>query len=229
MNIRKSELQSYYRSRAPEYDRVYLKPERQADLRDIERWLPRKLADASRARGRVRHRLLDKIHRAVCGARRRHRYFTGDHAHSGRSRTCGKGPVPCCRRVRSSARPGQVRRGVRRVLVFPRPEGQAARVFAWTSRAAHAGREDHPARQPVCGRKQFTDHGNRFRREYISTAPTHGWLDTSRVEEFSIRGGTAVVAWPGSAPAVRCQPGNTIGHSSLLRRSPDPSPGARHC
>jgi ubiquinone/menaquinone biosynthesis C-methylase UbiE len=45
MNIRESELQSYYRSRAPEYDRVYLKPERQADLRDIERWLPRKLAN----------------------------------------------------------------------------------------------------------------------------------------------------------------------------------------
>lgn len=47
MNIRESELQSYYRSRAPEYDQVYLKPERQTDLRDIERWLPRKLADAS--------------------------------------------------------------------------------------------------------------------------------------------------------------------------------------
>lgn len=46
MSIRDSELQSYYRSRAPEYDQVYLKPERQADLREIERWLPGKLADA---------------------------------------------------------------------------------------------------------------------------------------------------------------------------------------
>ncbi|MDQ2734294.1 MAG: methyltransferase domain-containing protein [Pseudomonadota bacterium] len=30
----------YYAARAPEYDRVYLKPERQADLRAIEAWLP---------------------------------------------------------------------------------------------------------------------------------------------------------------------------------------------
>jgi demethylmenaquinone methyltransferase/2-methoxy-6-polyprenyl-1,4-benzoquinol methylase len=30
-------LRSYYRARAPEYDRIYAKPERQADLRDIER------------------------------------------------------------------------------------------------------------------------------------------------------------------------------------------------
>jgi ubiquinone/menaquinone biosynthesis C-methylase UbiE len=35
-----SPLQSYYASRAGEYDRVYEKPERQADLRAIERWLP---------------------------------------------------------------------------------------------------------------------------------------------------------------------------------------------
>ena len=47
MSIRESELQSYYRSRALEYDQVYLKPERQADLRDIERWLPAKFAGAT--------------------------------------------------------------------------------------------------------------------------------------------------------------------------------------
>ena len=33
-------MQDYYAARAPEYDRVYLKPERQADLRAIEAWLP---------------------------------------------------------------------------------------------------------------------------------------------------------------------------------------------
>jgi demethylmenaquinone methyltransferase/2-methoxy-6-polyprenyl-1,4-benzoquinol methylase len=33
-------MQEYYAARAPEYDRVYLKPERQDDLRAIERWLP---------------------------------------------------------------------------------------------------------------------------------------------------------------------------------------------
>jgi len=33
-------LQRYYAARAPEYDRVYLKPERQADLRRLEAWLP---------------------------------------------------------------------------------------------------------------------------------------------------------------------------------------------
>ncbi len=35
-----SPLQSYYAARAQEYDRVYAKPERQADLRRIEQWLP---------------------------------------------------------------------------------------------------------------------------------------------------------------------------------------------
>ena len=33
-------MQSYYADRAPEYDSVYAKPERQADLRLIEAWLP---------------------------------------------------------------------------------------------------------------------------------------------------------------------------------------------
>ena len=40
-----SALQSYYAARAPEYDRVYSKPERQTDLRAIERWLPPRFAD----------------------------------------------------------------------------------------------------------------------------------------------------------------------------------------
>ena len=39
-------LQSYYAARAAEYDRIYRKPERQADLRAIERWLPPKFAGA---------------------------------------------------------------------------------------------------------------------------------------------------------------------------------------
>ena len=39
-------MQSYYASRAGEYDNVYLKPERQTDLREIERWLPPIFADA---------------------------------------------------------------------------------------------------------------------------------------------------------------------------------------
>ena len=34
------ELHRYYASRAPEYDRIYARPERQQDLRAIERWLP---------------------------------------------------------------------------------------------------------------------------------------------------------------------------------------------
>lgn len=33
-------LRDYYAARAPEYERVYAKPERQADLRAIERWVP---------------------------------------------------------------------------------------------------------------------------------------------------------------------------------------------
>ena len=32
-------LQTYYAARAPEYDSVYLKPERQADLRAMEQWV----------------------------------------------------------------------------------------------------------------------------------------------------------------------------------------------
>lgn len=33
-------MQDYYAARANEYDRIYLKPERQSDLRQIESWLP---------------------------------------------------------------------------------------------------------------------------------------------------------------------------------------------
>ena len=44
---RVSSLQSYYAARAGEYDRVYLKPERQSDLRQIEQWLPSVLAGAA--------------------------------------------------------------------------------------------------------------------------------------------------------------------------------------
>ena len=39
-----SPMQSYYAARAGEYDTVYQKPERQADLRQIEQWLPTVLA-----------------------------------------------------------------------------------------------------------------------------------------------------------------------------------------
>jgi len=39
-----SPMQSYYAARASEYDRVYLKAERQSDLRQIEQWLPSVLA-----------------------------------------------------------------------------------------------------------------------------------------------------------------------------------------
>jgi demethylmenaquinone methyltransferase/2-methoxy-6-polyprenyl-1,4-benzoquinol methylase len=38
-------MRQYYAARAPEYDRVYAKPERQEDLRAIERWLPGALHD----------------------------------------------------------------------------------------------------------------------------------------------------------------------------------------
>jgi ubiquinone/menaquinone biosynthesis C-methylase UbiE len=40
-------MKDYYAARAPEYDKVYLKPERQGELRDIERWLPTVFAGAS--------------------------------------------------------------------------------------------------------------------------------------------------------------------------------------
>lgn len=41
------DLQAYYAARAWEYDRVYAKPERQRDLRIIERWLPQVFAGKS--------------------------------------------------------------------------------------------------------------------------------------------------------------------------------------
>ncbi len=40
MSINEPQMQSYYATRAPEYDNIYLKPERQHDLRAIESWLP---------------------------------------------------------------------------------------------------------------------------------------------------------------------------------------------
>jgi demethylmenaquinone methyltransferase/2-methoxy-6-polyprenyl-1,4-benzoquinol methylase len=39
-HMNESSMQDYYAARAPEYDRVYAKPERQPDLRAIEQWLP---------------------------------------------------------------------------------------------------------------------------------------------------------------------------------------------
>ena len=39
-----SDLRAYYAARAPEYDRVYLKPERQSDLRALRGWLPAQVA-----------------------------------------------------------------------------------------------------------------------------------------------------------------------------------------
>jgi len=40
-----SPMQSYYAARAPEYDNVYLKPERQADIQRLRDWLPPIFAD----------------------------------------------------------------------------------------------------------------------------------------------------------------------------------------
>ena len=39
MQTSDNSMQAYYAARATEYDAVYLKPERQADLRKIERWI----------------------------------------------------------------------------------------------------------------------------------------------------------------------------------------------
>lgn len=46
MSDERPAMQSYYAARAAEYDRIYLKPERQTDLRAIERWLPPRFAGA---------------------------------------------------------------------------------------------------------------------------------------------------------------------------------------
>jgi demethylmenaquinone methyltransferase/2-methoxy-6-polyprenyl-1,4-benzoquinol methylase len=40
-------MQEYYAARASEYDSVYIRPERQADLRQIEQWLPTLFAGKS--------------------------------------------------------------------------------------------------------------------------------------------------------------------------------------
>jgi ubiquinone/menaquinone biosynthesis C-methylase UbiE len=42
-----NDMQSYYATRAREYDAVYSRPERQCDLRSIESWLPQRFANAS--------------------------------------------------------------------------------------------------------------------------------------------------------------------------------------
>jgi SAM-dependent methyltransferase len=38
------DTRAYYSARAPEYDRIYTKPERQSDLRAMQRWLPAELS-----------------------------------------------------------------------------------------------------------------------------------------------------------------------------------------
>lgn len=47
MFIHESKMKSYYATRAPEYDTIYAKPERQYDLRAIEGWLPPLFANAT--------------------------------------------------------------------------------------------------------------------------------------------------------------------------------------
>jgi 2-polyprenyl-3-methyl-5-hydroxy-6-metoxy-1,4-benzoquinol methylase len=42
--VKKNDLVAYYSARAAEYDRIYAKPERQNDLRAMERWLPAQLS-----------------------------------------------------------------------------------------------------------------------------------------------------------------------------------------
>lgn len=44
MNRNESEMKSYYRQRAPEYDAVYAYPERQADLRFLENYIPKQFS-----------------------------------------------------------------------------------------------------------------------------------------------------------------------------------------
>src|ERR1044071_689229 len=39
-------METYYAARAPEYDRIYQKPERQADLGALRRWVPAKFVGA---------------------------------------------------------------------------------------------------------------------------------------------------------------------------------------
>jgi ubiquinone/menaquinone biosynthesis C-methylase UbiE len=43
----RSSIEDYYAARAPEYDAVYRKPERQSDLRAIEQWVAQRFAGAS--------------------------------------------------------------------------------------------------------------------------------------------------------------------------------------
>ncbi len=47
MPVDEARLRSYYAARATEYDEVYVKPERQSDLRAIEAWLPPHYAGAN--------------------------------------------------------------------------------------------------------------------------------------------------------------------------------------
>ena len=47
MTSNEAHMQSYYAARAREYDEVYLKTERQADLRAMERWVPPHFSGAS--------------------------------------------------------------------------------------------------------------------------------------------------------------------------------------
>jgi SAM-dependent methyltransferase len=47
MSLSESPLQSYYAARAPEYDSIYSKPERQPDLRAIEHWLRTRFTGAA--------------------------------------------------------------------------------------------------------------------------------------------------------------------------------------
>ena len=120
--MQESDLRSYYRSRASEYDQVYLKPERQADLRAIERWLPGKFADAT-------------VLEIACGTGYWTRFIAQSAANvvavdtSPETMRIAGGRVPSGKvqflvadAYNLPSNPWQVRRSVRRILVFPRPK-----------------------------------------------------------------------------------------------------------
>ena len=193
-----SPMQSYYAARASEYDRVYQKPERH--LTSLDRAVAALCPCRHHGVGScVRHRLLDSVHRSSRFGCRRAGFVTGNLA----NRQAASHRDPCRvsrrRRLRNTPVRSLVRRGVRRVLVFPCPARKAARVLAGAQLGTCAGCTRRAAGQSLRGGQFFSGQRARRARQHVSKQESERWLDTSSPQELPHRGATpwACASWIG--------------------------------
>jgi ubiquinone/menaquinone biosynthesis C-methylase UbiE len=191
MQTDEPELQMYYAARAPEYDDVYRKPERQQDLRAIEQWLPRRFTDAT-------------VLEIACGTG----YWTQFIAQTARHIHAVDAAPQTLRVAKDRVPADKVTFVTGDAYQLPLHLGRFGAAFAgfWFShvpksrrvaflRGLHAVLDPGAivAGQPLCRWQQHTSCRNRRRGKHLPNTRTQGRLDASRAQKFSIRRRAAVL------------------------------------